>query len=169
MFQKTSSFPLATVQLYRKIGNGSSFVDKFLCVLPETALVLRKPGEENNQKLKKPTDQSAAVMEGGSFMKINPTAAYHAYNKISEHLRPARMEETAGQPVQTGKTDQIQISPEAARSQEVEQYARTVTAELCRPASQQRLDALRTAIQNGEYHIPTEKLADAMMKKWLLA
>lgn len=44
-------------------------------------------------------------------MKINPTAAYHAYNKISEHLRPARMEETAGQPVQTGKTDQIQISP----------------------------------------------------------
>ena len=23
-------------------------------------------------------------------MKINPTAAYHAYNKISEHLRPAR-------------------------------------------------------------------------------
>lgn len=37
-------------------------------------------------------------------MKINPTAAYHAYNKISEHLRPARMEETAGQPVQTGKT-----------------------------------------------------------------
>lgn len=62
-----------------------------------------------------------------------------------------------------------EISPEAARSQEVEQYARTVTAELCRPASQQRLDALRTAIQNGEYHIPTEKLADAMMKKWLLA
>ena len=102
-------------------------------------------------------------------MKINPTAAYHAYNKISEHLRPVRMEETAGQPVQPGKTDQIQISPEAARSQEVEQYARTVTAELCRPASQQRLDALRTAIQNGEYHIPTEKLADAMMKKWLLA
>ena len=52
MFQKTSSFPLATVQLYRKIGNGSSFVDKFLCVLPKTALVLRKSGEESNQKLK---------------------------------------------------------------------------------------------------------------------
>lgn len=56
MFQKTSSFLLATVQLYKKIENGSSFVDKFLCVLPKTALVLRKSGEENNQKLIKATD-----------------------------------------------------------------------------------------------------------------
>ena len=77
---------------------------------------------------------------------------------------------TAGQPVQTGKTDQIQISPEAARSQEVEQYARTVTAELCRPASQQRLDgALAQPFRMVSTISPTEKPADAMMKKWLLA
>ena len=90
-------------------------------------------------------------------MKINPTAAYYAYNKISEHLRPVHAEEAAGALVRSGNTDQ-----------EVEQYARTVTAELCRPASQQRLDELRSAIQKGEYYIPTEKLADSMMKKWLL-
>lgn len=102
-------------------------------------------------------------------MKINPTTAYHAYNRISEHLRPARMEEISGQPSQPGKTDQIQISPAAAHSQEVEQYARTVATELCRPAPQQRLDALRAAIQNGEYRVSTEDLADAMMKKWILA
>lgn len=101
-------------------------------------------------------------------MKINPTAAYYAYNKISEHLRPVHADEAAGALVRSGNTDQIQISPEAAHNQEVEQYARTVTAELCRPASQQRLDELRSAIQKGEYYIPTEKLADSMMKKWLL-
>lgn len=28
-------------------------------------------------------------------MKINPTAAYYAYNKISEHLRPVHAEEAA--------------------------------------------------------------------------
>ena len=32
-------------------------------------------------------------------MKINPTAAYYAYNKISEHLRPVHAEEAAGAPV----------------------------------------------------------------------
>lgn len=47
-------------------------------------------------------------------MKINPTAAYYAYNKISEHLRPVHAEEAAGALVRSGNTDQIQISPEAA-------------------------------------------------------
>ena len=101
-------------------------------------------------------------------MKINPTAAYHAYNKISEHLRPSRQEETEHLQPQIGNVDQIQISAKAARSQELEQYSRTVTARLCQPASAQRLESLRTAIQNGEYHVSTEDLADAMMKKWLM-
>lgn len=101
-------------------------------------------------------------------MKINPTAAYQAYSRISERVRPVRMEESGEQPFCSGKTDQIQISPEAAHSQEVERYSRAVAAELCRPASPERLEALRTAIQNGEYHVSAETLADAMMKKWFL-
>lgn len=43
-------------------------------------------------------------------MKINPTAAYYAYNKISEHLRPVHAEEAAGALVRSGNTDQIQIT-----------------------------------------------------------
>jgi len=105
-------------------------------------------------------------------MKINPTAAYQAYNKISErsYTAPRRQDLRGEAPVQKpGNTDQIQISPEAARQREVEQLTHSIMSQIREPASPQRLESLRTAVQNGTYHIPTGDLVDAVMKQWFAA
>lgn len=109
---------------------------------------------------------------GGTHMKINPAAAYQAYNKVTEHNHstPRRPELRVQAPAQrAGNTDQIQISPEATRQREVEQLTQSILAEIREPASPQRLDSLRTAVQNHTYHVPTVDLVDAVMKQWFVA
>lgn len=105
-------------------------------------------------------------------MKINPATAYQAYNKVTEHThttprRPELRPEVAAQ--KAGNTDQIQISPEATRQREVEQLTQSILSQIREPASPQRLESLRTAVQNKTYHIPTGDLVDAVMKQWFVA
>lgn len=97
-------------------------------------------------------------------MKINPTAAYQAYNKYGR--TPRRIGSVAGDSAaeKTGKTDRIQISQEATRQLEVEQLSRSILAEIREPASAERLEVLRNAVQKGEYNIPTGELVDAVMR-----
>lgn len=106
-------------------------------------------------------------------MKINPTAAFQAYNKITErsHAALRRQDYLRGEaPVQKAEnTDQIQISPEAARQREVEQLTHSIMSQIQEPASPQRLESLRTAVQNKTYHVPTGDLVDAVMKQWFVA
>ena len=99
-------------------------------------------------------------------MKINPTAAYQAYNKISEHSHAARRLGAASElPAQKAEnTDRIHISPEASRPLEVEQLSRSILAEIREPASAERLESLRNAVQKGEYNVPTDRLVDAVMR-----
>ena len=68
-------------------------------------------------------------------MKINPTAAYQAYNKISEHSHAARRLGAASElPAQKAEnTDRIHISPEASRQLEVEQLSRSILSEIRSP------------------------------------
>lgn len=101
-------------------------------------------------------------------MTINPTAAYQAYNRIGKRSYPAgRQDYQAEEAVQKAEnTDRIRISPEAARQREVEQLTGSIMAQIREPASPQRLDSLRTAVQNKTYNIPTSDLVDAVMKRW---
>ncbi|MBC8585801.1 flagellar biosynthesis anti-sigma factor FlgM [Youxingia wuxianensis] len=103
-------------------------------------------------------------------MKINP-AAFHAYKKINGYTHASRhMEQTQEEmAAKTENSDQIQISPEGARKMEAEQLSRAIAAELCRPASPERLESLRKAIQDKSYHVPTTDLADAIMQHWCIA
>ena len=99
-------------------------------------------------------------------MKLNPSAAVHAYNKISERNAqiPRRTELPVERTVQrVAHTDKVQISPEGARKAEAQQLTRSIMAEIREPASPQRLESLRTAVANGSYHVPTAKLVDAVM------
>ena len=102
-------------------------------------------------------------------MKINPTAAYQAYNKISEHSHAARRLGAASElPAQKAEnTDRIHISPEASRQLEVEQLSRSILAEIREPASQERLESLRSAIQKGTYNVPTGELVNAVMRHFV--
>ena len=126
-------------------------------------------------------------------MKINPTAAYQAYNKISEHSHAARRLGAASElPAQKAEnTDRIHISPEASRQLEVEQLSRSILSEIREPASQERLGlvlfmsllgrfndsaasdlgvaalSLRSAIQKGTYNVPTGELVNAVMRHFV--
>ncbi len=95
-------------------------------------------------------------------MKINPTAAYQAYNKISEHSHAARRLGAASElPAQKAEnTDRIHISPEASRQLEVEQLSRSILSEI-------RLESLRSAIQKGTYNVPTGELVNAVMRHFV--
>ena len=102
-------------------------------------------------------------------MKINPSGAYQAYNKISKRSYAAsrRQDYQAEDPAQkTENTDRFRISPEAARQREVEQLTSSIMSQIREPASPQRLDSLRAAVQNKTYNIPTGDLVDAVMKQW---
>jgi len=105
------------------------------------------------------------------MMKINPTAAFQAYNKMTEHSRsPHLVELPTEESMQRGShTDQIQISPEGARKMEIDQLTKAIVSETKTPASSERLEKLRTAVRNGTYHIPTGDLADAVMRHLFIA
>ena len=87
-----------------------------------------------------------AAVEKGSF-----AAAFLTEEHAAAELR------TSG-----GNTDQLQISGSFPRN-EIEKTAAQQAQALTQPADAGRLDALRSAVQSGSYHIPTDKLVDAMM------
>lgn len=102
-------------------------------------------------------------------MKINPTAAYQAYNRISEHNRTLRRTGlmTEGGVPKAGNIDQIQISQEGARKVEAEQLSRSIMAEIQTPASPERIESLRRAVQSGSYNVPTDRLVDAVIRHFV--
>ena len=100
-------------------------------------------------------------------MKINPTSAYQAYNKAKKYSRTPRQAEDTAQ--RSAHTDQIQFSPEGVRKAEVDQLTKTILADTQPSTSPERLALLRTAVQNGTYHVPTEQLTAAVMKHWVMA
>jgi len=102
-------------------------------------------------------------------MKISPTAAYQAYNKISEHTAAARRTASVSElpAPKAENTDRIHISPEASRQLEVEQLSRSILSEIREPASPERLESLRSAVQKGTYNVPTGELVDAVMRHFV--
>ena len=99
-------------------------------------------------------------------MKINPAAAYQAYNRISDHTHSPRRtgQYPEGGALKAGHTDQIQISHEGTRKMEAEQLSRSIMAEIREPASPERIEDLRRAVQSGSYRVPTGELVDAVIR-----
>lgn len=109
-------------------------------------------------------------------MNITPYRAYQAgVNKVnavekkSFYAAMSAAAEEGRQPVQPAEqnVDRLDISGGAQRS-EVEKSARALTQQASRPASAQRIEALRSAVQNKAYAVPAERIADAMVTSWRL-
>ena len=102
-------------------------------------------------------------------MKINPAAAYQAYNRISDHTHSPRRtgQYPEGGALKAGNTDQIQISHEGTRKMEAEQLSRSSMAEIREPASPERIEDLRRAVQSGSYRVPTGELVDAVIRHFV--
>lgn len=104
-------------------------------------------------------------------MKINPAAAYRVYSKAAPSPYALRQMEPHAEETATRNehTDQIQISHARTRKSEIEQLTKAVASEIYEPTSPEKLDGLRSAIQNKAYHVSTSDLAEAMMRHWFLA
>ena len=102
-------------------------------------------------------------------MKINPAAAYQAYHRISDHTHSPRRtgQYPEGGALKAGNTDQIQISHEGTRKMEAEQLSRSIMAEIREPASPERIEVLRRAVQSGSYRVPTGELVDAVIRHFV--
>ena len=77
----------------------------------------------------------------------------------------ALADETRQPAEQTQNVDRLDISGTAQRS-EVEKTAWTLTQQTARTAGAQRIDSLRTAVQNRTYSVPASEIADAMVSSW---
>ncbi len=106
-------------------------------------------------------------------MKINPAAAFNAYNKTVEKIsstqsstaaRPA--ESTTARAAAAEHTDQVEISAEGARKAGIQQITDAIVSEIHEPASAEKIEALRDAVQNKSYRVATSDIANAIMKRW---
>ncbi|MDK2812945.1 MAG: hypothetical protein PWQ08_200 [Clostridiales bacterium] len=106
-------------------------------------------------------------------MKINPAAAFNAYNKTVEKVS-SNQSSAAVHPAETTQaraaaaehTDQVQISAEGARKAGIQQITDAIVSEIHEPASAEKLESLRDAVQNKTYRVSTSNLVDAIMKRW---
>lgn len=107
-------------------------------------------------------------------MKINPAAAFNAYNKTVEKISSTQpsaavhpaAENASVRAASTEHTDQVQISAEGARKAGIQQITDTIVSEIHEPASAEKLESLRDAVQNKTYHVSTPDLVDAIIKRW---
>lgn len=101
-------------------------------------------------------------------MKVDLNGAYRAYAKSSVTL-PQQGEKSAGKNNRpsAGQMDSISISSEAAQKSEFDKLLHNNAAEADAAMSPERLSSLRQAVESGEYHIPTEKLAEAVLNAYV--
>lgn len=101
-------------------------------------------------------------------MKIDLNGAYRAYTKSSATL-PQQSEKSAGKSSRTsvGQMDSISISSEAAQKSEFDKLLHNTATEADAAVSPERLSSLRQAVQSGDYRIPTEKLAEAVLNAYV--
>lgn len=106
-------------------------------------------------------------------MNITPLRPYgsgvkkvSAVDRKSFYTAIGALADEARQPAeQAQNVDRLDISGSAQRS-EVEKTAWTLTQQTARSAGAQRIDSLRTAVQNRTYYVPASEIADAMVSAW---
>lgn len=98
-------------------------------------------------------------------MKINPSAYNIGKAGVTRpvDLDTAPKSGAAAAALKTN-TDKISISNKGAF---VDQLTKSIVSQMEQPASQERLDSLKSAVQDGTYHIPTEDLVDAVVGRWM--
>lgn len=96
-------------------------------------------------------------------MKIESAAAYRYINKTyaaTVNTAPAMEALVRSEPM---KTDKLHISGEAAGRGEIGRLTQSIAVELSTSASSAKLQALREQIQNQEYFVPSDELADSIL------
>ena len=64
-------------------------------------------------------------------------------------------------------TDKILISAEGAFKAETDGLTKSIVGAMEGPTAPEKLQAIQDAVDAGSYYIPTEKLVDALMQRWI--
>ncbi|WP_312643751.1 flagellar biosynthesis anti-sigma factor FlgM [Hydrogenoanaerobacterium sp.] len=97
-------------------------------------------------------------------MEIKPTAGYNIYKaNMRNTSNPENSSAKSAPSAATGKMDTISISAQGAQQKEAAKLTAAITKEVTADADAAKIDALKKAVQNGTYHIPAEKIAQAIL------
>lgn len=97
-------------------------------------------------------------------MKIN-SQGIERYQSVVKQVKTgddAHGKTSAGK-LTSAKTDKVTISGDGAARAEISRLASSIAAEVDSPASSERIDGLRQAVEQGTYNVPSEDIADAML------
>ena len=65
------------------------------------------------------------------------------------------------------KQDSLSFSAEAALIKDNVKTVKNYTAQVTKPASEERIDDLRQKIRNGEYNVSAQQVADKILNRWI--
>jgi len=94
-------------------------------------------------------------------MKITNSRLNKAYStslKVKEELAAKKSESAV-----TEHTDTVSMSQEALKANFASQVSKNITKDIESSYSAEKLSALKEKIKNGEYHVSSEDLADALL------
>lgn len=94
-------------------------------------------------------------------MRIENNRAIQFYQRTKAATTVKK--EESGSALSSAKTDHVSISAEAVRKYELESAGQNIALDVENEASASRLQQLSAQIEAGEYRIPTESLADAIL------
>ena len=96
-------------------------------------------------------------------MRIGPGAIYDRYRGRGTDRGPGAAGTAGQKPAEAGHTDRVALSGGTLRRGEFDRQLHQMSAEIEAAASPAVLAHLRTKIENDEYHVSSQDLANAML------
>lgn len=96
-------------------------------------------------------------------MKIN-ASGLDRYQSVVQQAKTGEAAKPR-QGARAANTDKVTISGDAAARAGLSRLASSVAAEVDASASPARIEQLRTAVQDGSYHVETGDIADAILAR----
>lgn len=99
-------------------------------------------------------------------MKIDVNGAYRAYTKNNVVSTPKSRDGQKEGRVSSAQQDRVSISS-AAHKNDIDRLVYSAAAEVEAKVSPARIAELKQAVGAGEYRVPTEKLAEAVLNTYI--
>lgn len=93
-------------------------------------------------------------------MKIDVNGAYRAYTQQTATVQAAKKQ---GDKAAAATQDRVSLSTAAYSKSDLDRLAYSTAAEVEAKGSAARVSELKTAVAQGSYHVPSDKLTEAVL------